>query len=169
MRIAKPLLFLSVLGLDQWTKHVAVTELPPGEPMPIIDNIFNLTLVYNPGAAFGMFSGLDDNIRRILLGVVATLALLVVVRFMLKEAKHDAPSQFALTAILGGAIGNLIDRYRFDSVVDFLDFYWNSYHWPAFNVADTAISIGVALLMYRVLLTKPHEEPTTKAAPALQS
>ena len=79
---------------------------------------------------------------------------------MMKEAKHDPVSQFALVGILSGAVGNLIDRYRFDSVVDFLDFYAARYHWPAFNVADSAISVGVCILLLRVLFAKaPDGQP----------
>jgi len=153
--VLKYALFFLVLVLDQGTKFFAGERLQLGEPVPIIDNIFNLTLVYNPGAAFGMFSGLPDMWRRVVLALVSGLALLVVVRFFFKEAKDDNISQCALLSILAGALGNLVDRYRFDSVVDFLDFYWGQYHWPAFNVADSAISLGVAILMFRVLFSKP--------------
>lgn len=154
--MVKYLLFLLVLLLDQWTKYYAGEHLQLGEPVSVIEGIFNLTLVYNPGAAFGMFSGLPDLWRRVVLGLVSTLALLVVMRFFFKEAKDDEISQCALLTILAGALGNLIDRYRFDSVVDFLDFYWKQYHWPAFNVADSAISVGVVILMFRVLFAKPE-------------
>ncbi len=165
MRVKKFFLFLAVLVSDQWTKHLAVSGLSLGEPVPIIDGLFNLTLVYNPGAAFGMFGDLSDTTRRILLSVVSCLALIVVVRFMFKEAKYDQVSQFALIGILGGALGNVIDRYRFDSVVDFLDFYWGRYHWPAFNIADSAISVGVVILMLRVLFAK-HPAPVSEETPA---
>ena len=152
--MVKYLLFFIVLILDQWTKFYASEHLQLGEPVSVIDGLFNLTLVYNPGAAFGMFSGLPDIWRRVVLALVSGLALLVVIRFFFREAKGDSVSQAALLTILAGAIGNLIDRYRFDSVVDFLDFYWGQYHWPAFNVADSAISIGVTILMFRVLFSK---------------
>ena len=153
-------LFIVIVVLDQWTKHLASSQLLAGDPRPVIPGLFNLTLVFNPGAAFGMFSELPDGWRRITLALVSAIALIVVLRFMIKEAKHDWISQYALVGILSGALGNLIDRYRFDSVVDFLDFYWKSYHWPAFNVADSAISIGVAILMIRVVFT-PAEPPET--------
>jgi signal peptidase II len=156
--VLKYLLFLLVLILDQWTKFYAAEHLQLGEPVSLIDGIFNLTLVYNPGAAFGMFSGLPDMWRRIVLALVSGLALLVVMRFFFREAKDDNMSQCALMTILAGALGNLIDRYRFDSVVDFLDFYWGQYHWPAFNVADSAISVGVSILMFRVLFAKQGQQ-----------
>ncbi|MFN8390643.1 MAG: signal peptidase II [Bdellovibrionota bacterium] len=153
----KFLLFLLIVALDQWTKFLAGQHLALGVPAAVIPGLFNFTLVYNPGAAFGMFSELPDAWRRITLAIVSGIALIVVLRFMAKEAKHDRASQYALIAILSGAVGNLIDRYRFDSVVDFLDFYWKNYHWPAFNIADSAISIGVVVLMFRVLFTKSEK------------
>lgn len=143
-----------LIVVDQLTKVIADQYLIPGEPVPVIEGLFNLTLVYNPGAAFGMFGDLPDPWRRLTLAVVSLVALLVVVRFMIREARHDPVSQYALVAVLSGAVGNIIDRVRLDAVIDFLDFYWGQHHWPAFNVADSAISVGVAVLMLRVLFSR---------------
>lgn len=154
------LIFLVVLVLDLWTKHLAQSNFSEGEVVEVIPDLFNLTLVYNPGAAFGLFSNLPDFWRRFVLLLVSSLALVVVFRFMLKEAKDDAWSQVALSGILAGAIGNILDRLRFDAVVDFLDFYWGSYHWPAFNVADSAISVGVFILIVRIIFAP---NPETKS------
>ncbi len=137
--------------------------LVEGQPVPVFSN-FNFTLVYNPGAAFGMFSGLPDVWRRTVLIVVSLLALLVVFRFILKDAKGDLVSQLALSAILGGALGNIIDRFRFDAVVDFLDVYYGTYHWPAFNIADSAISVGVVVLVIRLLFEKQPEKESDSEA-----
>ena len=147
-----------LIVIDQLTKIIAERYLFLGEPVPVIDGLFNLTLVYNPGAAFGMFGDLPDPWRRITLGAVSLLALLVVVRFMYKEAREDTVSQYALVAILSGAIGNIIDRVRFDAVIDFLDFYVGEHHWPAFNVADSAITLGAILLIWDQLLAKPDAD-----------
>jgi signal peptidase II len=155
------LVFLLVLLLDQATKLLACIFLAEGIPITIIPRVFNLTLVYNPGAAFGMFSQLPDFWRRLALVLVSLIALLVVFWFILKEAKGDKLARVALSGILAGAIGNIIDRFRFDAVVDFLDFYWTRYHWPAFNLADSAISVGVAVLVLRFLF-KPHTEVVEK-------
>jgi len=149
--------FVCVFVLDQLTKFIAKEALILGQPVPVIPDIFDLTLVYNPGAAFGMFTNWDDTTRRITLAVVSIIALLVVIRFMVKEAKHDKWSQFALSGILAGAFGNIIDRFRYDAVIDFLDFYWGEYHWPAFNVADSAICIGVFSLIIRMMFVKREE------------
>lgn len=150
----KIVIFILILVCDQGTKYWADNNLAEGSPQAIIPNLFNLTLVYNPGAAFGMFSGLPDTVRRIVLLGVSVVALLVVLKLLITESKEDTYSQYALVGILAGAIGNIIDRFRFDRVVDFLDFYWNAYHWPAFNIADSAISIGVAVLIIRMSLAK---------------
>lgn len=153
------LVFLLVLSLDQLTKEMARASIEFGDSIPVIDGLFNLTLVFNLGAAFGMFSDLPSPWRQVVLGGVSILALIVVVRFLRNEAKDDSASQIALFAILAGAIGNLTDRFRFGSVVDFLDFYYGTYHWPAFNIADSAICGGVALLMLRMIFAKsPNEE-----------
>lgn len=149
--------FAIVLGADQFTKWLAANHLFEGDSIKIIPGFFDLTLVYNPGAAFGMFSGLPDVVRRIALWAVSIIALIVVGRFMIKEARHDNWSIVALVAILAGACGNIIDRFRYDYVIDFLDFYYGSYHWPAFNIADSSICVGVTVLLLRMSVT-PHKK-----------
>lgn len=160
MRANKKLFLISffILVLDQVSKELIVRMLSFGQVIEIIPNFFNLTLVYNPGAAFGVFAGLPNPQRNIVLGLVLLLALFVVWHFITKEAKDDKISLYALFSILGGAVGNIIDRFRYDSVVDFLDFYIGNYHWPAFNVADSAISVGVVVLMLRMVLGTRREK-----------
>jgi len=152
------LFFIVILVSDQVTKMIAQAKLSEGVLVEVIPDLFNLTLVYNRGAAFGMFSTWPDMLRRTVLTVVSLIALVVVVRFMFKEAKNDWLSQLALSGILAGALGNIADRIRYDAVVDFLDFYWGNYHWPAFNVADSAISVGVFLLVVRILFAAEKVE-----------
>ena len=145
---------LVVLVLDQLTKAWALQALMPGRPVPVIDGFFSLTLVTNPGLAFGMLSTTPAGWRWVvaLLSIGALTVLAVVGLRMLPGGGRLTP--LALGLIFGGAVGNLIDRGRFGAVVDFLDFYWRGYHWPAFNAADSAITVGVALLALR-LLTAP--------------
>ena len=145
---------LVVLVLDQLTKAWALQALVPGRPAPVIDGFFSLTLVMNPGLAFGMLSTTPAGWRWVvaLLSIGALTVLAVVGLRMLPRGGRLTP--LALGLIFGGAVGNLIDRGRFGAVVDFLDFYWRGYHWPAFNAADSAITVGVALLALR-LLTAP--------------
>ena len=155
------LMFVTLLVADQVTKWLSVIYLPEQQPVQIIPGIFSLTLIYNPGAAFGLFASWSDLTRRSALWIVSFVALLVVARFMFKDAKDDAISQYCLVAILSGAIGNIVDRIRLDRVIDFLDFYWKNYHSPAFNLADSAISIGVTVLLIRMIFSPS----TLKTAP----
>lgn len=142
---------LAVLILDVLAKYLALQRLLPGRPVPVIDGFFSLTLVMNPGLAFGMLADTPAGWRWLvaLLSIGALAVLAAVGVRMLPAGGRLTP--LALGLIFGGAVGNLIDRARFGAVVDFLDFYWRGYHWPAFNVADSAISIGVALLALRML------------------
>ena len=142
---------LGVLVLDQLAKYCALQRLPLGRPSTVIDGFFSLTLVLNPGLAFGMLASTPTGWRWLvaLLSIGALAVLAVVGLRMLPGGGRLTP--LALGLIFGGAVGNLIDRGRFGAVVDFLDFYWRGYHWPAFNVADSAITVGVALLALRML------------------
>jgi signal peptidase II len=142
---------LIILILDQLTKYCAMARLIPGVPRPVIEGFFSLTLVMNPGLAFGMLAGVPTGWRWLvaLLSIGALAVLATVGLRMLPGGGRLTP--LALGLIFGGAVGNLIDRARLGAVVDFFDFYWRGYHWPAFNVADSAITVGVALLALRML------------------
>ncbi len=142
---------LAVLVLDQVTKYWALQRLIPGISRPVLDSFFSLTLVMNPGLAFGMLGGMPAGWRWLvaLLSIGALGILAMVGLRMLPGGGWLTP--LALGMIFGGAVGNLIDRGRFGAVIDFLDFYWRGYHWPAFNVADSAITVGVALLALQML------------------
>ena len=144
-----------VLILDQAAKWLALRRLGPGVPVNVIDGFFSLTLVMNPGLAFGMLGAVPRGWRWIvaLLSIGALGVLAALATRLLPEGGFVAA--IAIGMIFGGAAGNLIDRARFGAVVDFLDFYWRGWHWPAFNVADSAISVGVALLALR-MLTAEH-------------
>ncbi len=142
------LLILFVAGVDQLTKALVVLWFDEGEIWPIIQGAFNMTLTYNRGAAFGFLSSIhDDTVRVTLLWSATALALAAVIFMFLYEYGKDKLGQGALALVLGGAAGNMIDRVVIGKVVDFLDFYVGIYHWPAFNVADSAICIGVAILL----------------------
>ncbi|MBF8287200.1 MAG: lipoprotein signal peptidase [Candidatus Rokubacteria bacterium] len=140
-----------VLILDQAAKWLALRRLGPGVTVNVIDGFFSLTLVMNPGLAFGMLGSVPPGWRWIiaLLSIGALAVLATLATRLLPEGGRVAA--VAIGMIFGGAVGNLIDRARFGAVVDFLDFYWRGWHWPAFNVADSAISVGVALLALRML------------------
>jgi len=144
---------LATILADQFSKMCVLNSFQEGELLPVIPGFFNLTLAYNPGAAFGLWTGLGEGARQAVLGLTICVALTVVLVFLRQTAHRGWIPQTALAAILGGAIGNIVDRITHGGrVVDFLDFYWSTHHWPAFNVADSAICVGVAAL---ILLPQP--------------
>ena len=140
-------LLLLVVVLDQLTKLWIVKSFQLYESLEIIPAFFNLTYLTNKGAAFGFLAGVTSVWRHYFFLVLASVAL-VLIGFawfrMRKDHRFYGP---ALALIAGGAIGNVIDRVRLGAVVDFLDFYVAGHHWPAFNVADSAITVGVALFL----------------------
>jgi signal peptidase II len=143
----------AVIVLDQLTKAVALERLVPGLPVTLTGWLA-LTLVMNTGLAFGLLAGLPSTWRW-LVALLSVMALVVLARLALRALPSGGlPVHLAIGLIFGGAVGNLIDRVRWGAVVDFVDVHWRGYHWPAFNVADSAISVGVVLLALR-LMTKP--------------
>ena len=137
-----------VLVLDQLTKQLIVNRFHLGESIPVMAGYFSLTYVRNTGAAFGFLATANPAFRIPFFMLVPTLALAVIIQLFRKLPDSDLRTAVALASVMGGAIGNLIDRVRFGYVVDFLDFHWRyQVHFPAFNVADSAICVGVGLLM----------------------
>jgi signal peptidase II len=148
------LVALAVLALDQASKLLALARLTPGSPLPLVDGLLALTLVMNPGLAFGMFASSPPGWSWVVaLLSLSALSVLVVLSVRLLPV-GGWPAAVGLGLIFGGAVGNLIDRGRFGAVVDFIDVYWRGYHWPAFNVADSAITVGVALLALRIMVPR---------------
>ncbi len=140
-------LVLLVVVLDQLTKIWVVNSFHLYESLEIIPGFFNLTYLTNKGAAFGFLAGVDAAWRHYFFLVLASIALVIIVIAWLRMHRDHPFYGAALALIAGGAIGNVIDRVRVGAVVDFLDFYVAGHHWPAFNLADSAISIGVALFL----------------------
>jgi signal peptidase II len=145
-----------ILLLDQWTKHVIQQTVPLYHRVEVIQGFFNLTHVRNSGGAFGIFGGEKSGFGSALFIVVSLLAIGIVIFLFLKARDGEKHLSLSLSLVLSGAIGNLIDRIRLGEVVDFLDFYVSSYHWPAFNIADTGICIGIGLMALE-LLVKDHK------------
>ncbi len=149
-----------ILLLDQWTKHLIVQSFHLGESVPVVSEYFNLTYVRNTGAAFGLFAHSDPSFRVPFFIMIPLLALIVIGVIFRKIPNEDRKLSIALSMVIGGAVGNLIDRLHFGYVVDFLDFHWKQqYHFPAFNVADSAICVGVALLTLDLVIHTPPEIP----------
>ncbi len=151
-------LLLFVVVLDQLTKVWTVKSFALYESVEIIPGFFNLTYLTNKGAAFGFLAGVDAAWRHYFFLILATIALVLLLVAWFRMRRDHRFYGPALALIAGGAIGNVIDRVRLGAVVDFLDFYVAGHHWPAFNVADSAITIGVALF----LLTNILEERQKK-------
>ena len=142
---------LAVLFLDQWTKGVITRTMDVHQSRSVVSDFFDLTYVRNTGAAFGLFASVDSSLKAILLNTVAVAVFLIVSVYALRSSHRSVRLQVGLALILGGAVGNLLDRVRFGYVVDFLDFAVSGHHWPAFNVADSAICVGVGLLFLDML------------------
>ena len=141
----------AVIALDQLTKAIALEHLAEHVSVTVIDGLLSLTLVHNRGLAFGLLAGLPAAWRWVVVAL-SLVALAVLARVALRVLPTGGwTGRLAVGLVLGGAVGNLIDRARFGAVVDFVDFHWQGWHWPAFIVADSAISIGVALLALRLL------------------
>ncbi len=151
------LLALGTFALDQLSKALILRHFRPGQSIPLLPGFFDLTLVLNPGAAFGILAGLPEGIRHPLFVAIAIGAAVLIVLYRHRHLQHHALASTALGLILGGAVGNLVDRLRYGMVVDFLDFHAGPYHWPAFNVADSAISVGVGLMLLDLFLEWQRE------------
>lgn len=147
----------TVVLIDQITKALISHYLPLNAQVKVIDGWFNITHVLNPGGAFGLFSDQPLWIRKIVFLFLSSLVALSVLWFYKRTAGSLIVLSYGLALIFGGAVGNLIDRFRYGKVLDFLDFYMGTAHWPAFNVADSAISIGMVILIYHVVLNKIPE------------
>jgi signal peptidase II len=146
-----------ILVLDQLTKLIVDRTMTLHQSIPIIDGFFSLTYVRNTGAAFGLFAGSHEAFRLPFLILVSVLALGFVVVMLKRLRDEEIGLITALSLIIGGAIGNLIDRVLYGEVIDFLDFYWSHYHWPAFNLADSCITIGVLITLYYLLKAKGQD------------
>ncbi len=146
-KVSKFQKFMGVVSLiifaDLLTKHLAV-KFFAFKTVTIIPNFFDLTLVWNRGAAFGFLASAPEFVRKaVLIGASAIAAIAVIIYVYKNSQKLSTVEFYSLALIAGGAIGNLYDRFFIGAVRDFLDFYIGGYHWPAFNLADSAISIGI--------------------------
>ena len=158
----KNILFLAitvlVVLLDQATKAWILSTVRLYDSFAVIGGLFNITHVRNPGAAFGFLAAAPPLFRYIFFIAVTLAAILLILRYLRVSRIEKTSLVSALALILAGAAGNLIDRVRFGEVVDFLDVYIGAHHWPAFNVADSAITVGAACLM--VILFRRRKERT---------
>jgi signal peptidase II len=157
LRRVHVLIAAAVLLLDQTAKWIVSQYVGLNDSIPVVPG-FRLTHVQNRGAAFGLFADYPSEWKLTVLALFSLLAMTVVVYLLWKNGHTLSTTAIGLSLILGGAFGNLWDRVASGHVVDFLDFYLGSYHWPAFNIADSGIVIGALLLVAEIILTKPSEE-----------
>lgn len=146
-----------ILILDQGTKFIVDRTIPLHHSIPVIENLFNLTHIRNTGAAFGILAGRRGWVRSSFLLFFSLLAMGFIIVLLRRLPERENTLIIALSFILGGAMGNLIDRLLYGEVIDFLDFYWSGYHWPAFNAADSFITLGVILTLFRLIQSKDKD------------
>jgi signal peptidase II len=151
-----------LIVVDQWSKYLIVSRFKLGESIPVVSGLFNITYVRNTGAAFGILAQANPIVRIPFFVVVPILAMIAIAYVFRKIPSDSIRLSAALSCVVGGAIGNLIDRLFLGYVVDFLDFHWKyQHHFPAFNAADTVICIGVGVLVLDLVF---HEDSEPQGA-----
>ena len=146
----------AVIAADRLSKRWVSAHLGLGQAITVIPKVFRITHVLNTGAAFSMFENMNENTVRNLLMAFSVIAVIVVLVLLWKLGRTFTMTSVALALILGGALGNLYDRWQYHHVVDFLEVHIVHYHWPDFNVADSAIVVGACMLLLEMLL--PHKD-----------
>jgi signal peptidase II len=142
---------LLIVAVDQGSKAVVRATLPVHDSVTVIPGLVDFTHVRNTGAAFGILNAADFPFKTVVIALIATAALIGVGMYAASLAHHQLVARIGLALIIGGAAGNLLDRLIVGSVVDFVDIYWRNWHFWAFNVADAAISVGVAIMILDML------------------
>jgi len=151
------LIALLVIVLDQYTKYLVTASIPLYGRIEILHGFFDLIHIRNSGIAFGLLKQFGSQYKVAALLAVSAVALVLLFVLVTQVKKNQKLQLLCLSLILGGAAGNLIDRFRFGEVVDFLDVHWHDlYHWPAFNVADSAITVGIILMLLDELFLKKN-------------
>ena len=157
-------IFMAILAtglpLDQITKILVMLKMPLGSQAPLIPGLLNVVHVRNKGAAFGLLSGLPAEYAWLFFMATSGLVLVVLGYLLWRLPDDHWPAALGYSLILTGAVGNLFDRVRLGEVVDFIDVYWGRYHWPAFNVADSLVCVGTAILVWVII----RDEKTADAS-----
>jgi len=146
-----------VIFLDQLSKALIIRYLPDNQSITVLKGFFNIIHIRNPGGAFGLMANLSSTLRSLIFLFISSLAVGLIFYFYKKTPPNYRWLSAAFALIFGGAIGNLIDRIRFGTVVDFLDFYVMNLHWPAFNIADSAITAGIIIFVFHLVFKKLPE------------
>lgn len=138
---------LVVIITDQITKSIIKADIPLYKSIPVVDGFLNITHIKNTGGAFGILSGMNS----LFFIIASSIALLIVILYLIRLPENNLWLITSLSLISGGAIGNMIDRVRSGEVIDFIDLFYDRFHWPAFNIADSSITIGVFILFINLL------------------
>ncbi len=154
IKVVKLLLIAAVVvALDQATKHMVMAQMELYQSIPIIDGFFHLTRAHNPGGAFSFFAGQSELVRRFVFLGMTAVAIMAILYLYFQTPRTQPFLAAVLALIFGGAVGNFIDRLRFGYVIDFLDVFIGRYHWPIFNMADSAITVGLTFYAGYLLLS----------------
>jgi signal peptidase II len=146
-----------VVLADQISKAFILKYLAYHQSIPIIKGLFDITHIRNPGGAFGLMANMSPTVRTVVFLFISSLAVGLILYFYQKTPSSQSLLATGFALIFGGAIGNLVDRVRFGNVVDFLDIYLGNLHWPAFNIADSAITVGIFIFIFHLLFKKMPE------------
>ena len=144
--------------VDQYTKFMVALHIPLNYSILVIEDIFNLTHIRNSGVAFGLFADQQSEYKALMFITISTIAIMAILVIFHQNPKEKKLVETGLILIFSGAIGNLIDRTLHGEVIDFVDFVINGYHFPAFNVADSCITIGVFLMVVDLFFGKPETD-----------
>jgi signal peptidase II len=147
----------AVVALDQLTKTIIVSTIPAYQMVSVIPGFFNLTHIYNTGGAFGFLSGNSTGYQQLFFLAASFVAVCLILYLYSKTPPNQIFLGIGFSFILGGALGNIADRVRIGKVVDFLDFHMMGFHWPSFNIADSAITTGILIFVYHLLFKKMPE------------
>ena len=158
-RLPYGLVVIVVLFLDRWTKWLVVTRMFLNQTILVIDGFFNITYVRNTGVAFGILDPVQSSVKSSVLLVLTVAAVTAVIVYSWRTPVSRKLLQVGLSLILAGALGNLYDRLNYGFVVDFIEVYFRNFRWPSFNIADSAITTGVALLALELFRKDTHESP----------
>jgi len=134
--------------LDQVTKFWVTLHIPMHYSISIVEGFFNITHIRNPGVAFGLFARHESEYKVLFFVVISIIAIIAILSIFHQSPENKKTVRFGLILIFSGAVGNLIDRILYKEVIDFLDFFYQGFHWPAFNVADSCITTGVGFMIY---------------------
>jgi signal peptidase II len=158
-------IFANVLILiDQYSKFLITAHLPLYYSIEVIQGVFNLTHIRNPGVAFGLFAGMESQYKAWIFVFISTVAIIAILVIYHHTPKEHRMVRVGLILIFSGAIGNVIDRIVYQEVIDFLDVFYKGYHWPAFNFADSCITIGVGLMILDLFQKHPKQLLSSNAS-----